>query len=105
MMGDTVWFDGGDRASVGQEAGDVEVVATSPPWSATLRWRGVEFEVDYWERTTGRLMTDPPKGGARFERPEQQENAGGDAPGEEQSEGTAGEAPAESTGSESDGDV
>lgn len=67
MMGEVVWFDDGERRAAGAEAvRGVGVVETRPPWSAVLSWRGGEYEVEFWERTTGDLMTNPPEGGASF---------------------------------------
>lgn len=62
MMGDTVWFERGVRLSVGQGNDEVEVISTRPPWSATLLWKGVEFEVNYFDREIPRFWTEPSAG-------------------------------------------
>jgi len=56
---DQVWFKDGRKLRVGEAEGDLEVVDNeNAPWSATLRWKGVEFDVTLLERTTDRLLRD-----------------------------------------------
>jgi len=60
MLGKRVWFDDGRVMSVGDEAdGGLEVVEPRGPWSAVLRWRGIEFEVPLFERTTEQFIVQP----------------------------------------------
>lgn len=60
MIGDTVFFDDGRRLRVGDEPDNgLEVIEPRGPWSAVLRWRGVEFEVQLFERTTRDFLTEP----------------------------------------------
>lgn len=59
MMGDVVWFANDKRLRVGEEDSGVTVVATNPPWKATLLWRGIEFEVPLFERTTDQFLAQP----------------------------------------------
>ena len=60
MIDKTVFFDDGRRLSVGDEADNgLEVVEPRGPWSAVLRWRGVEFEVQLFERTTRDFLKEP----------------------------------------------
>lgn len=48
---DEVWFSDGTRRRAGEEAqGDLSVVGTNAPWDATVRWRGKEFKVPFFER-------------------------------------------------------
>ena len=55
IVGESVWFEGGARAMLGGDAVEgVRVVSLAPPWSARLLWRGAEFDVTLFERTTGR---------------------------------------------------
>lgn len=62
MMGGTVWFERGLRLSVGESNDEVEVISTRPPWSATLRWKDVEFEVTYFDREIPRFWDVPSEG-------------------------------------------
>jgi len=60
MIDKTVFFDDGRRLSVGDEADNgLEVVEPRGPWSAVVRWRGVEFEVQLFERTTKEFLKEP----------------------------------------------
>lgn len=62
MIDKTVFFDDGRRLSVGDEAdGGLEVVEPRGPWSAVVRWRGVEFEVQLFERTTHDFLKQEPE--------------------------------------------
>lgn len=65
MMGNTVWFEGGDRVSIDGEHDGVTVIGTSPPWTARLKWKGVEFDVKLFERTTPKFLVKP--GGSAHE--------------------------------------
>lgn len=60
---DKVWFDDGRSMVAGdEEDGGLAVVDVSPPWAARLRWRGVEFDVTLFSRTTSEfLKTDEAK--------------------------------------------
>jgi hypothetical protein len=60
MIDKTVFFDDGRRLSVGDEPDNgLEVIEPRGPWSAVLRWRGVEFEVQLFERTTRDFLKEP----------------------------------------------
>jgi hypothetical protein len=51
MIFDTVWFADGKKLKAGDPAeGDVRVVRLEPPWKAVLDWKGVEFDVKFFER-------------------------------------------------------
>ncbi len=57
---DRVWFDDGRSLAVGdEEDGGLSVVDVSPPWAARLRWRGVEFDVTLFTRTTDEFLSAP----------------------------------------------
>lgn len=56
MLSDIVWFSNGRKLKVGEKHDDLEVVALSPPWSSRLKWKGVEFDVGFFERS--RLTKD-----------------------------------------------
>lgn len=57
LIGDTVWFKDGQVLHVGEKgSGELEVVEPRGPWSAVLRWRGVEFDVPLFERTTQEFL-------------------------------------------------
>ncbi len=57
MHGESVYFDDEAWRSVGDPAsGGVRVVATNPPWSATIEWEEQEWEVELFERTTPRFI-------------------------------------------------
>lgn len=58
MLSDIVWFSNGRKLKVGEKHDDLEVVALSPPWSSRLKWKGVEFDVGFFERS--RLTKDAP---------------------------------------------
>lgn len=60
MMGDVVWFANDKRLRVGEEDSGVTVVSTTPPWTAKLLWRGIEFDVQLFERTTADFLEKPP---------------------------------------------
>jgi hypothetical protein len=48
---DEVWFSDGTRRKAGADAReDLAVVSTNAPWDATVRWRGKEFKVPFFER-------------------------------------------------------
>lgn len=54
---DQVWFKDGLKLRVGDTEGDLQVIdSETAPWSVTLRWKGVEFNVTLLERTTDRLL-------------------------------------------------
>jgi hypothetical protein len=51
MINDAVWFTDGKRAILdGPEVNGVKVVDLTPPWSARLRWKGAEFDVELFKR-------------------------------------------------------
>ena len=52
-----VWFEGDRVVRVGQEGGGVRVLSVEDaPWTVRLAWRGVEFDVEIFERTTGDFL-------------------------------------------------
>lgn len=51
MLSDVVWFSNGRKLKVGEKHDDLEVVALSPPWTSRLKWKGVEFDVGFFERS------------------------------------------------------
>jgi hypothetical protein len=58
LIGDAVWFKDGQVLRVGEQGDDeLEVVEPRGPWSAVLRWRGVEFDVPLFERTTSEFLS------------------------------------------------
>ncbi|MCA9293008.1 MAG: hypothetical protein KDA20_04260 [Phycisphaerales bacterium] len=57
MMGDSVWLDTGSRVHVGEEADGVQVIETHVPWGARVTWRGKEYDVTLFERTTDQFLT------------------------------------------------
>ncbi|MFM9959468.1 MAG: hypothetical protein ACKVZJ_15535 [Phycisphaerales bacterium] len=57
---DRVWFDDGRSMSPADaEDSGLAVVDVSPPWAARLRWRGVEFDVTLFSRTTDEFLDSP----------------------------------------------
>lgn len=62
IVGSSVWFENGDTAKAGADAeGGVKVVSVSPPWSARVLWRGAEFDVPLFDRTTDRFLQPTPE--------------------------------------------
>lgn len=60
MVYDRVWFDDGRSLALGDpEDSGLAVVDVSPPWAARLRWRGVEFDVTLFSRTTTEFLEKP----------------------------------------------
>lgn len=60
MVGDTVWLADGTRLALASSAAsDIDVVSINPPWGARLKWRGVEFDVPLFDRTTLRFIEPP----------------------------------------------
>lgn len=54
-----VWLGSDRRVGVGEEADGVRVVSVEgSPWTVRLEWRGVEFDVEVFERTTDRFMSE-----------------------------------------------
>ncbi len=47
---DQAWFKNGVRVGVGEESSGVEVLELAPPWHARVRWRGVDFTIELFER-------------------------------------------------------
>jgi hypothetical protein len=68
MLTDTVWFSGGKKLKVGEAADGVEVVALRPPWDAKLKWKGVEFDVNLFERS--KVSKEPSKAAGTSAAPE-----------------------------------
>lgn len=65
MLSDVVWFSNGRKLKVGETLDDLEVVALSPPWTSRLKWKGVEFDVGFFERSRlTKAATEPPAGKA-----------------------------------------
>ena len=61
MMDDRIWFANGQTLAVGgDEERGIRVVAWNPPWSATIEWEEVEFEVGLFERTTEKFLDPVP---------------------------------------------
>jgi len=59
---DQVWFKDGKKIRVGETDGDIEVLEnSSAPWSVRLRWKGIEFDVEIFERTATKLLGDEDK--------------------------------------------
>lgn len=52
LIGDTVWFHGGQRVAVGEEANGVQVLSVDAPWSATVAYLGGEYDVPLFENLT-----------------------------------------------------
>jgi hypothetical protein len=52
MVNGTVWFSDGQRVEIGKDGRDLTVVSAEAPWSAKIRWQGVEFDVGLFERDT-----------------------------------------------------
>lgn len=62
MINDKVWFDDNTSASVGaDEKSGLKVVGLNTPWGAKIAWRGVEFDVPLFDRTTERFIEKPAK--------------------------------------------
>lgn len=87
MVGDAVWLADGSRLSLADErARDIEIVSLSPPWGARLKWKGVEFDVPLFDRTTERFLleeptaTDPTSPDSPGDGPEEEQPAEQPAP-------------------------
>lgn len=51
MIHDQAWFEDGRRLTVGGPPdGELELLQLDAPWAATVRWRGVEFQVELFQR-------------------------------------------------------
>lgn len=60
MVNDKVWFDDSSSlVSGGEGRGDLKVLGINGPWSAKIAWRGVEFDVPLFDRTTDRFLDRP----------------------------------------------
>ena len=60
MINGSVWFADGRRLTVGAEPdASLGVLAQDGPWSARVVWKGVEFDVPLFERTTDRFLDAP----------------------------------------------
>ncbi|MDY7107044.1 MAG: hypothetical protein SYC29_00250 [Planctomycetota bacterium] len=62
LLGDTVWFHGGLRLTVGEQAEGLEVLAVDAPWSARVAYAGGEYDVSLFENLTP-FFQDPDSGG------------------------------------------
>ncbi len=63
VINDTVWLRGEEYVRVGEESGGVRVVSVDgSPWSVRLEWRGEEFDVEVFERTTPEFLKDAKEG-------------------------------------------
>lgn len=51
MLSDVVWFSNGKKLKVGESEDGLKVVALLPPWESRLEWKGVEFNVGFFERS------------------------------------------------------
>lgn len=61
LINDQAWFADGLVLTVGGEASDgLQVVRADPPWSATVLWSGVEFEVPLLERDAVVMRAEQP---------------------------------------------
>lgn len=59
LLNDMVWFSDKRQAIVGGEAvGDLRVISTDAPWSVTVIWQGVEFDVPFLARDSVVLAGD-----------------------------------------------
>ena len=57
---DRVTFENDMTLTAGGEGqSGVEVLSTNLPWSVKVRWRGVEFDVQLFERTTSDFLVKP----------------------------------------------
>ncbi len=51
LLNDRVWFSDKRQATVGGDAvGDLRVISTDGPWSVTVEWQGVQFDVPFLAR-------------------------------------------------------
>ncbi|MCA9278940.1 MAG: hypothetical protein H6815_13260 [Phycisphaeraceae bacterium] len=50
MIDGKVWLDNGDHLKVGEEGGGVAIKRINAPWSATVEWKDVEFDVPLFDR-------------------------------------------------------
>ena len=61
IVGDVAWFEGGTRLALDDdEARGLDVIDLDAPWSARVRWKGVEFSVPLFDRTTARFLLEEP---------------------------------------------
>ncbi|MBL8745352.1 MAG: hypothetical protein JNK58_03240 [Phycisphaerae bacterium] len=69
MINRTVWFEGGNRLREDEAAsGGLRVVSVNAPWGARIEWRGQEWDVPLFDRTTSRFLEQP--NAAKAESPE-----------------------------------
>lgn len=59
VLGDEVWFHNGMKLKVGEEDGGVKVIASDPPWSVRLGYRGGEYDVQIFKRRFPGLEGSP----------------------------------------------
>ena len=62
ILGDVAWFEGDAVLMAGDEPEDSEdaslrVLRTDAPWGARVVWRGVEFDITLFERTTDDFLS------------------------------------------------
>ncbi len=50
IVEDFAWFGDGKRIKLGEESGDIKVLALDPPWAAKLAYKGAEFKVTLFDR-------------------------------------------------------
>ncbi|MEI7658724.1 MAG: hypothetical protein WCK33_11735 [Phycisphaerae bacterium] len=87
MLSDVVWFSNGRKMKLGEKHDDLEVVALSPPWSSRLKWKGVEFDVGFFERS--RLTKSPTEPApAKAEEPKEPATESPDAASPSKTEAT-----------------
>lgn len=51
MLSDTVWFASGKKMKLGDKEDDLEIISLTPPWMGKLRWKGVDFDVNLFEKS------------------------------------------------------
>lgn len=60
MVNGSVWFADGRRLSIGAEPeSSLGVLSQNGPWGARVIWKGVEFDVPLFDRTTDRFIESP----------------------------------------------
>lgn len=53
------WFGDGIRLAVGDDFNDLEILELTPPWDARVRWKGVEFTLDLFQKDKLVLPENP----------------------------------------------
>jgi len=65
IFGEEDWFTGSGfkkeilRINTGEESDGIEVVATDPPWTATLKYRGGQYDVPLFKRSADLFLAEP----------------------------------------------